>query len=523
MMSGGDIRDVFASRPRFLRATLLVMFTAAIGIRLVQLDAPGMLADRDYTSAMFARAWFFEHRAEVPEWRREMAAKLVAKQPVLEPPVTEWLASLLYRAVGSDDIRLGRLVTVSFWLVGGILLFLLARRLVGTGAAVLALAYYLFLPLAVLLSRSFQADALMMMLFIASLLAIVRHHQSPTRSTLAIAALLSAITLVYRPLVMPALVAVYVLPVIRVSGWRRGLLDRASLAYVAIATLPAFAYYGYGAFVTRYFQWKLPSSFMFSLYGHHEFWREWFLVATSELGVTALVLASIGVVFVPRGLARTVLVALGLGYLCFGLAFTYHIHTHGYYQAQLIPAVAIAAAPLTLQLIQRSFQAPERWVRLAPLVAGCLVAGSWWIEIREKLNRSQFESPQVAMTIGELVKHSDRVVYLSPFYGLPLQYLGEFTGAYWPRSIRYWLYRRKDERALSISERLAAIGFEPEYFVITHFREYANNHEDLRRYLESNCRRVALEDQYRIYHACLTPAAADSRRQAAPPPGSVPP
>ena len=523
MTSRDSAVDVFASRPRLLRATLLMMFAAATAIRLMQLDAPGVLVDRDYTSAMFARAWFFEHRADVPDWRREMATKLVAKQPVLEPPITEWLASLLYRAVGSDDIRLGRLLTVFFWLVGGVLLFLLARRLVGIDAAVLALAYYLFLPLSVLLSRSFQADALMMLLFIASLLAIVRHHQAPDRSTLAIAAVVSALTLVYRPLVMPALVLVYLLPAIRASGWRRGLLDRATIAYVAIATIPAFAYYGYGAFIARYFQWKLTSSFMFSLYGHPEFWREWFLLATSELGLTALILALTGLAFLPRGLARTVIVALGLGYLCFGLAFTYHIHTHGYYQAQLIPAVAIAAAPLTLLLILRSLQAPERWVRLAPIVAGCLVAGSWWIKIRQELNRSQFESPAVATTIGQLVKHSDRVVFLSPFYGLPLQYLGEFTGAYWPRPMSYWLYRPRGERERSIRERLAAIGFEPEYFVITHFREYANNHEDLRLYLESRCSPLALEDQYRIYHRCLTPAVSDSGRSAAPAAGTVPP
>jgi hypothetical protein len=518
MTAQGGTIDFFSNRPRLLLATLVVMFAAAIAIRLMQLDRPGVLVDRDYTSAMFARAWFFEHRSDVPEWRREMSAKLVAKQPVLEPPVTEWLASLFYRVVGREDMRLGRLLTVFFWLVGGVLLFLLARRLVGADAGVLALAYYLFLPLAVLLSRSFQADALMMMLFIASLLAIVRHHQAPDRSTLAIAALLSAITLVYRPLVMPALVAVFALPAIQAHGWRRGLLSRASLVYLTVATIPAFAYYGYGAFIARYFQWKLTSSFMFSLYGHYEFWREWFLVATSELGVTALVLAFIGVVFVPRGLARTVLVALGLGYLCFGLAFTYHIHTHGYYQAQLIPAVAIAAAPLTLQLIQRSLRAPERWVRLAPIMAGCLVAGSWWIDIREDLSRAQFESPQVAMTIGELVNHSDRVVFLSPFYGLPLQYLGEFTGAYWQRPITYWLYRPKGERERSIPERLATIGFVPEYFVITHFREYATNHEDLRQYLETDCTAVAITDAYHIYARCVGPSDQDAMPGA--PPGA---
>src|SRR5690606_25162587 len=143
---------------------------------------------------------------DVPEWRREMASELVARQPILEPPVTEWMASVLYRIAGREDMRLGRILTIAFWLVGGVFLFQLARRLVGTDAAVLALGYYLFLPLAVLLSRSFQADALMMTLFIASLLAIVRHHQAPSGAHLAIAAIASALTLLYRPLVMPGLV-----------------------------------------------------------------------------------------------------------------------------------------------------------------------------------------------------------------------------------------------------------------------------------------------------------------------------
>jgi hypothetical protein len=497
--------DVFDLRrhPQTLLAILVAMFVVATGVRLMRLDAPGVLVDRDYTSAMFARAWYFADRADVPEWRREMAQKQMERQPTLEPPLTEWVASIAYRVAGRDDIRLGRLVTIAFWLGGGVLLFLLARRLVEDEAALVALAYYLFAPAAVLLSRSFQADSLMMLLFIASLLGIVRHHQASDRFAFVVAALVSAVTLLYRPLVMPAVVLAFVLPVVQAQGWRRGILGSPTIAFVAIATLPAFAYYGYGAFVAQTFGWKLTTSFMPSLWGHVEYWREWFLIAGTQLGVTPLFLAILGMAFVPAGLPRTLLVALGLGYLCFGLAFTYHISTHGYYQAQLIPAVAIAAAPLVVHLVRQASATP--WLRVAPIAAAVLIAGTWWHDIRQALAREPFESPDVARTIGGHVEHSDRVVFLAPFYGLPLQYLGEFTGAYWPRSIQYALYRQEGDRERSVRERVEAMGFVPEYFVITHFREYAANHDDLRQYLESRCTPVALTDAYLIYGRCQAP------------------
>ncbi|HEX6313963.1 MAG TPA: glycosyltransferase family 39 protein [Gemmatimonadaceae bacterium] len=489
------------------RWILAALFVLGLAVRLVDLDSPGVLVDRDYTSAMFARHYYFDGRTDVAEWRRTIAAEQVARQPILEPPVTEWIASLAYRVAGRDDIRLGRLVTITFWMIGGWFFFLLARRLTGEHAAFIAVAYYLFTPAAVLLSRSFQADALMMLLFIASLLAIVRHHEAPSRWTLAVAAIVSALTLVYRPLVMPAVVLAFVLPVVQAAGWKRGLFGRPSLIFVLAATAPALAYYGYGSFVARYFQWKLTSSFMFSLYGHREFWREWFLIALSELGVTFLILAILGVALLARGLARTIVVALGLGYLVFGLAFTYHIHTHGYYQAQALVAVGLAAAPAVLLLARRANEDRSRWVRLLPFVGAIVLAGSWWSEWRSRMSVTRMEPPAVAQEIGELVRHSDRVVFLSPYYGLALQYLGEFTGQYWPRGSTYWLYRPAGERPRTLTERMGALPFEPEYFVITHFPEYAANHADLRQYLESNCLPVAMTAQYHIYGSCRKPGS----------------
>jgi hypothetical protein len=338
-------------------------------------------------------------------------------------------------------------------------------------------------------------------LFVGSLLAIVRYHQAPGRWHLLTAAIVSAATLVYRPLVMPALLAAFMVPAVRRDGWR-ALTAGASWAYGTIAALPAFAYYGYASFGAGNFRWKLQTSFLPYLYGHREFWTGWGRLAVSELGAVALVLAFAGLVLLRAGLSRSLIVGLGVGYICFGLAFTYHIHTHGYYHAQLIPAIALAASlPVTL-LVHRAVRARERWLRIVPLAGAALVVGIGWThEVREGLDRADFEPRRLASAIGREVRHSDRVVFVSRYYGLPLQYRGEFTGAAWQAASSDLPYR-KGGRQRDVGERLAALGFDPEYFVITHFPLYRNYHADLRGYLERHCKAIARRPDHLVFGRC---------------------
>jgi hypothetical protein len=93
------------------------------------------------------------------------------------------------------------------------------------------------------------------------------------------------------------------------------------------------------------------------------------------------------------------------------------------------------------------------------------------------------------------------VVFLSPYYWMPLQYYGELSGAYWFRPLEYYLYVRPSDRVLTIQERLRAIKFSPEYFVITDFKEFSDHHADLKEYLARNCSLVAESEQYLIYSA----------------------
>jgi len=51
------------------------------------------------------------------------------------------------------------------WLLGGLALYALARRIASADGALVALLYYLFLDFGVIASRSFQPDPLMVGLF----------------------------------------------------------------------------------------------------------------------------------------------------------------------------------------------------------------------------------------------------------------------------------------------------------------------------------------------------------------------
>jgi hypothetical protein len=271
--------------------------------------------------------------------------------------------------------------------------------------------------------------------------------------------------------------------------------------------VPALAYYGYGTFVGQYFGWKLESSFRPYLLLHIEFWQGWRTLALLAIGHGFMAASLVGAFLLPAGIARALAVGLALGYVALGLVFTMHIHTHGYYHAQLIPLVAVAASPL-VSLVVRELQAVVNrrywWLPVAAVLSMVLFATMR--EVQFELRRPvRYESPAVASRVGDLVGHSTRVVFLSPNYGLPLQYFGELSGTYWPRRIEYWLYRRSNERELSVRERWDALPFVPEYFVVTDFSEFKEHHADLAQFLEASCTLVDGSRDYLVYRDCGTP------------------
>ena len=127
-LRGEPEASLFDARPVMLILVLVTMFLLATGARLYRLDAPGVLLDRDFTSAIFARDFYFQGADDVEPWRKEVAHATRVNQPTLEPPVTEWLAAQAYKVIGKEDIRYARILTIAMMLTGGWFLFRTTAR-----------------------------------------------------------------------------------------------------------------------------------------------------------------------------------------------------------------------------------------------------------------------------------------------------------------------------------------------------------------------------------------------------------
>jgi hypothetical protein len=473
-------------------------------IRYDEIKAPGHLLDREYTSAIFARAFYFMSNAQVEDWRRDIAITTMNQQPVLEPPLVEYLVSLIYRVMGREEIYFARYLTSAFWLVGGIFMYLITKKLLSTEAALFATLYYLFVPMGVIISRSFQPDSLMMMLFLASLYLLVNYFENGAKKYLLQASVVTAITLLLRPLVLFAIFFAFLaLSLQNKRSWRK-IIDWSLIIFSGVSLLPATLYYGYGMVIAGFMRWKVSTSFMPHLLTKRDFWLGWFQLGTNVAGAALLIAAIIGFFLLSNQMARSLMVGLAIGYLIFGVAFTYHIHTHPYYHIQLFPVIAICAAACFASIVRILRSSSEKVWPLPVILSLSMCLYFAYRTERESLYQVHMEDPRAAWRIGEIIGHNPHTVFVSRHYGIPLEYYGEFGGAPWPVRVEDPFYQQPGAPERSVQERIDQLGFKPDYFVITYFDLYERKHQDLETYLEGACSARLETTDYLIYSHCHT-------------------
>src|SRR5512141_3179745 len=148
---------------------LVLIFSAALAIRLYDLtDLPlDFHPTRQLVSIIKARGLYYQTQpAGIPAEQLKAAIRFGKLKADVEPVVFEHLVAFTYRFTG-EQLWVPRVYASLFWLVGGIFLFLLAREFVSFDGAFVSTTYYLIFPYAILGSRSFQPDPLMVMLILS--------------------------------------------------------------------------------------------------------------------------------------------------------------------------------------------------------------------------------------------------------------------------------------------------------------------------------------------------------------------
>ncbi|HUH98546.1 MAG TPA: glycosyltransferase family 39 protein [Anaerolineales bacterium] len=444
-------RSFFSPRP-LLIFTLVLLFGLGFGIRLYQLtNLPlDFQPTRQLLSMLKARGMYYAAAGapDIAPWQRQMAIQQWKTRADVEPSILENIVAFTYRFTG-EHFWIARLYSSLFWVIGGIFLFLLVRDLISPDGAVIAAAYYLFFPYAVIASRSFQPDPFMVMSILSFWWAFQRwisrtSDASPIGKGVGAKGWLWAIAAGLfggLAILIKFSAAFFVIGAALGLGlgknpWRDLIRSPQAWVMALLGILPAAAYLYDGLILNNFLRQQFGGRFFPSLLVSPINYINWESQAALAAGGLAIMLGLLGLFFVRDRSARFFLYGLWGMYILYGLYFDYHIATHDYYQLPFIPIVAVSLAPLADWFLARLAElSAGRRLRMAALVflAFGLFSALW--DVRNTLKSVDYR-PQAAMwaEIGDRLGHGPGVVALTQDYGQRLNYWGWQNADIWPNS-----------------------------------------------------------------------------------------
>jgi 4-amino-4-deoxy-L-arabinose transferase-like glycosyltransferase len=471
---------------------LSLLFVTALAIRLYGINEYPLDSHpvKQYRSALTARAYYYEHATSIPEWKKETALQNLHLLGSLGPTVVEHIASFAFRITGAETLWIPRFFSSLAWLVGGIFIYLIALELSSFEAAIVSTAFFLFLPTSILFSQSFQPDPMMVMLMVMGLYAIIQHYQTPTKRRLLVAAAISGVAIVVKPVSLFFIFGAFAALSIDRHGIRGLILNPSSWAFSVVSLLPTILFYGYGVFISGALTRQADTSFIPSLLLELYFWQFWLKHIYRVIGFAALVGAMLGILLFPAGWRRLLIIGLWVSYILYGTVFTYHIHTHDYYQLPFVPVIALSLGPLGALLFRNLYGLNSHWSgRVAVFSVFLFSIGlniGLFVQMRHDMPDFEREV-RLAEEIGEIVGHSTQTLILAPYSGSPLKYHGQIAGWPWPTKGDINAERLAGEPELSVDARFSELKeiHEPDYFIVTDFNEFSAQ-EDLREFLSTS-------------------------------------
>ncbi len=435
----------FSRFPIWLPVLVLLLVLGA-AIRFVNLNAPPLdfHSTRQLRNSLVARAIYYDHLPNADPQKRALADSFQRAVGQYEPPITESIVGFTFFLTGGESFAVPRVYGTIFWLVAGIALFDLARRISSPTAALISLAFFLVLPFAVQASRSFQPDPLMTSSCVIGLYFLYRWMEefppgSPPDKTVNRSwrwAILAALFLGFSVLVKVVIVffvgsaaIAAVLIAFGIRFWKS--VQVWSMAVLMI--IPGFGYYvlGHPGRSTEYFfSWTID---LIKLILSLHFFAQWLSFVSSLFGLTVLILSLVGTLLAPSR-ARWLLISLWIGYLLYGLTLPFQMFTHSYYHIQLIPVVALGLAPVAEAIAIKAYGLPRVGKVAIVVLALTLLGYQSWIG-RSMLVAEDFShAPSAWETIGKAIPSNAEVIGLTQDYGYDLMYWGWRRVALWPLS-----------------------------------------------------------------------------------------
>ncbi len=502
-MNGSLEKKTFFSPPWFWVSMVVLLLAAGLGIRMVDLTEPPLdfHPTRQLRAAIIARGMYYESRSDVPAWQKERAVKLWQENPMIEPPVFEWLVAETYRLAGKEILWVARVYAALFWLIGGVALFFLAKEMTSVDGAIVALALYLFWHFSIMASRSFQPDPLMVMWIVLAWQRFYHWSHTHRWRDAVLAGLFAGMAILIKSVAVFMLAGGMGALVIfdEGMGLRKALKDKQVWTIAVLSALPAGLYMIAGIFVFGLGS-QFEGRFFPEMLRSPGFYLRWLFIVKDLLGGTLLVAGLLGLFLLARKKDRAFLLGLWGGYILFGLMFPYHYLTHSYYHLPLMPLAALSVAPIgasvfsRLAALNRSWL--SRWGIVVVFLLGIAIRG--WGARLDLVQKDFRGNPGYWADIAKIVGVEHPVVALSQDYGYRLAYYGWLDVTDWPDSKMLTYRDLRGGRQKNAREWFDELTKDKDYFIVTRLKELSRQ-QDLKKLLSDNYPVVAKGDGYLIY------------------------
>lgn len=414
---------------------LVILLALGLALRMINLFDPPLdfHPTRQLRSAIIARGMYYQAAQGVDPQLRATAIGIMETMERYEPPILERVVALTYQMIGSEQVWVARVYSSLFWLVGGIALYALVRRMLSPAAALSALAFFLILPWGVTASRVFQPDPWMVMWVLLAAYALFRWSESGPASWkwallsglfCGLAVLIKAYAFYPAAAMSIAVVLGWIIESGKVVKGIAAVLRKPQVwVFGALAAvIPAVYYLGLGERSAEFASFWI---FSFSdLLLERKFYLQWLGLIRGLMDVMVFFAAWVGVFFLPaRGRAQ--MAGLWAGYFLIGLTFPFQIYTHDYYSLLLVPLAAIGLSGYFHWAFQQMRDQPRFWQIACALVV--LVIGgyyTWVARSRVAVTAKYRAEPIPWQIMGRELPQNGAIIGLIHDYGNRLKYYG---------------------------------------------------------------------------------------------------
>lgn len=470
----------FFGKPWLVNLIVIMLFVLGLGIRMVDLtDLPlDFHPTRQFLSAIKARGMYYQYARDVPEWQRELTIQQLNDADVFEPFVNETIVAGLYLLFG-EHMWIARVCSSLYWLLGGLALFSLARRIASVDGGIIALAYYLFIGFGVIASRSFQPDPLMVGLILAGLWSFEHWNTERTWKWTIITALLSGIAIFVKTVAVFPLLGAFAFVILATRRLKQTVKDPQVWALAIITVLPTAIFMIDSLYISKTSNLSATLRFFPSFWIDPSFYVRWKNMIGNTLGFGAFLMALLGIFLAKPGRDRSLLLGLMLGYIAYGFVFSYHIVTHNYYQLPLFVFISLSLSVVGKVLFRKltEINNASNFVRLSVAVIILFGIGFEMWNVRVELVKKDYRTePQFWADLGDKLGRPTPVLGLTQDYGNRLAYWGWKITEQWPTTGDQNL-RELAGVAKTFDEIFTERVEGKQYFLVTNFNQFDRQQE----------------------------------------------